>query len=257
MFYNVDPNLFKKYPGYVRGVIVAKRIVNIESPIDEVARMLKGAQNAIRERTDLEQVAAHPNIAAWREAYRAFGAKPSEYPCSIEAMIKRVRRGDELPYINTLAALCNSTSLRYLVTIGGHELDHIPTAGIDALAGLSDVNKPADGSTPNLSLWLGFAVGTENFTPFGTTSIEQPIAGEVIFSFGQTVLCRRWTWRQAEFTKLEGKTTYAAINIDGLPPVSRDDVNAIMQDLGNLVTIYCGASIEMKILSQDSPSILV
>lgn len=257
MFYSVDPNLFKKYPGYVRGVIIAKRSVNIESPIDEVARMLKGAQNAIRERTDLEQVAAHPSIAAWREAYRAFGAKPSEYPSSIEAMIKRVRRGDELPYINTLAALCNSTSLRYLVTIGGHELDHIPTTGIDASAGLSDGDKPAEGSTPNSSLWLGFAAGTENFTPFGTTSIEQPIAGEVIFSFGQTVLCRRWTWRQAEFTKLDGRTTYAAINIDGLPPVSRDDVNAIMQDLSNLVAIYCGASIEMKILSEDNPSILV
>lgn len=254
MFYRVDPNLFKKYPGYVRGVIIAKRIVNIESPIDEVARMLKGAQHAIRDRTDFDQVAALPNIAAWREAYRAFGAKPSEYPCSIEAMIKRVRRGDELPYINTLAALCNSTSLRYLVTIGGHELDHISITGIDALAGLSDVNKPAEGLIPNASLWLGFAVGTENFTPFGATSIEQPIAGEVIFSFGQTVLCRRWTWRQAEFTKLGGKTTYAAINIDGLPPVSRDDVNAIMEDLGNLVAIYCGASIEMKILSKDNPS---
>jgi lysyl-tRNA synthetase class 2 len=102
---------------------------------------------------------------------------------------------------------------------------------------------------------LGFARGAENFTPFGTTSIEHPNAGEVIYSFGQTVLCRRWTWRQAEFTKLEGKTTYAAINIDGLPPVSRADVTAIMQDLGNLVSIYCGASIEMKMLSEETPSI--
>jgi DNA/RNA-binding domain of Phe-tRNA-synthetase-like protein len=234
MIYKIDPGLFKKYPNYVRGVIVAKRIVNIESPIDEVARMLKGAQKTICERTDLEQVAAQPNIAAWREAYRAFGAKPSEYPSSIEAMIKRVRRGDELPYINTLAALCNSASLRYIVPIGGHALDEIP---VDS------------------EIKLGFATGAEDFTPFGTTSIEHPTAGEVIYSYGKTVLCRRWTWRQAEFTKLEGKTTYAAINVDGLLPVGREDVTAIMQDLANLVSIYCGAAVEIKMLSEGNSSI--
>jgi DNA/RNA-binding domain of Phe-tRNA-synthetase-like protein len=259
MLYSIDSALFKTYPNYVRGVIVAKRIVNIESPIDEVARMLKSAQQTIRARADLEQVAAQPNITAWREAYRAFGAKPSEYPSSIEAMVKRVRRGDEIPYINTLAAVCNSASLRYLVTIGGHALDDIPQpeTGVEALAGSVISTNPAEASSPNPKLKLGFAIGTENFTPFGTTSIEHPNAGEVIYSFGQTVLCRRWTWRQAEFTKLEGKTTYAAINIDGLPPVSRDDVTAIMQDLGNLVSMYCGAAIELKMLSEGNSTIEV
>src|SRR5512143_373867 len=142
MIYHVASRLFSKYPGYVRGLVIVRRAINIESPIDEVQRLLLGAQKAVRLQTDMEPPAAHPRIAAWREAYRAFGAKPSEYPSSIEALVKRVRRGDELPYINTLAALCNSTSLRYLVTIGGHELDQIPTTGIDALAGLSEVNKP-------------------------------------------------------------------------------------------------------------------
>ena len=48
MLYHIDPALFQKYPGYARGVIVARRIINIEGPIDEVARMLKSAQKAIR-----------------------------------------------------------------------------------------------------------------------------------------------------------------------------------------------------------------
>ncbi len=234
MIYQIEPALFQKYPNYVRGVIIAKRIVNIQNPIDEVARMLKSAQETIRDRADLERVAVQPNIAAWREAYRAFGAKPSEYPCSIEAMIKRVRRGDELPYINTLAALCNCASLRYITPIGGHALDDIPANG---------------------EVRLGFATGAEEFTPFGTTSIEHPEPGEVIYTFGKTVLCRRWTWRQAEFTKLEGKTTYAAINVDGLPPVSRADVDMICIDLANLISIYCGASVEIKRLSEETPRI--
>ncbi len=95
MLYHIDPLLLQKYPGYVRGLVIVRRAINIAGPIDEVQRLLLGAQKAIRQRADLEPPAAHPHIAAWREAYRAFGAKPSEYPSSIEALVKRVRRGDE------------------------------------------------------------------------------------------------------------------------------------------------------------------
>ena len=237
MWYRIDPALFQKYPGYVRGVIVARRIINIEGPIDEVARMLKSAQQMIRERADLGTVSAQPNIAAWREAYRAFGSKPTDYASSIEALVKRVRRGDDVPYINTLAALCNSTALRYLVTIGGHAID----AGLDE----------------GQELRLGFAQGNEQFTAFGQTTIEPPDPGEVIFTYGQTVLCRRWTWRQAEFSKLLRATTAAAINIDGLPPVTQADVEAISADLANLISIYCGATVEAKMLSEMNPTIEV
>jgi DNA/RNA-binding domain of Phe-tRNA-synthetase-like protein len=239
MIYRVDPQLFTKYPGYVRGLVIVRRAINIESPIDEVLRMLLGAQKTIRQRADLETPSSQPNIAAWREAYRAFGAKPTEYPSSIEALVKRVRRGDAstslsagLPYINTLAAICNSASLRYLVPIGGHAIDRMQ----------------ADGE-----LRLGFARGDEEFIPFSGGPIEHPIPGEVIFTYNtSTVLCRRWTWRQGEFSKLQRTTAAAVINVDGLPPVTRADVELICIDLATLVGLYCGnAPTEVKMLSED------
>lgn len=237
MIYRTDPALFQKYPGYVRGVVVARRLINIEGPIDEVARMLISAQKAVHARTDLDPIAAQPNLAAWREAYRAFGAKPTEFPSSIEAIVKRVRRGDDLPYINTLAALCNSVSLRYLAPIGGHAID-VMTAGH--------------------KMKLGFANGDEEFSALGSTTMEHPQPGEVIYTYNtSTVLCRRWTWRQAEFSKLQRTTTYAAINVDGLPPVTKSDVEMISADLANLVSIYCGATVEVKLLSEETPAIEV
>ena len=236
MLYHVDPLLFQKYPGYVRGLIVVRRAVNIAGPIDEVARMLKGAQKTVHDRTDLDPVSVHPHIAAWREAYRAFGAKPSEYPSSIEALVKRVRRGDEVPYINTLAALCNSTSLRYLAPIGGHALDIMQPAG---------------------ELRLGFAAGNEEFMPLGNGPLEHPDPGEIIFTYNATtVLCRRWTWRQGEFSKLQRTTVAAEINVDGLPPVTRTDVETICADLAALAGRYCGnAPTEVKMLSEETPSV--
>ena len=251
MIYRIDPQLLQKYPGYVRGLVIVRRAINIESPIDEVQRMLLSAQKTIRQRADLETPAAQPNIAAWREAYRAFGArqaahrdgetvtdmgKPSEYPSSIEALVKRVRRGDDVPYINTLAAICNSASLRYLVPIGGH--------AIDVMA-------------PDGELRLGFARGDEEFIPFGGGPLEHPNSDEVIFTYNSaTVLCRRWTWRQDEFSKLQRTTTAAVINVDGLPPTSRADVEVISNDLATLVGMYCGtAPTDVKLLSEEQPEV--
>jgi len=234
MLYSVSPELFVRYPGYVRGVVVLAGAVNLEGPIDEVARMLTKTQAALRERTDLDD---HPNIAAWRAAYSAFGARHGsrhKYLSSIEAMVRRVRKGGELPYINTLAAVCNIASLKNIVTVGGHDV------GV--------CTEP---------LWLGFAQGHETFTPFGTTEVEQPEPGEVVYLSGKTVLCRRWTWRQAEFTKLTRQTTHVAINIDGLPPVTRDEVEAICQELATLTRMYCAAQAECKYLAEETPSIKV
>ena len=97
-------------------------------------------------------------------------------------MVKRVRKGGELPYINTLAALGNIASLKNLVPVGGHDV------GV--------CTEP---------LWLGFADGSETFTPFGTTEVEHPEPGEVVYLCGKTVLCRRWTWRQAEVHQADAR----------------------------------------------------
>ena len=234
MIYRIEPVLFQKYPGYVRGLVIARRVLNIDQPIDEVARMLKGAQQTVSQRTDLDPVSAHPRIVAWREAYRAFGAKPTDFPSSIEALVKRVRRGDDVPYINTLAALCNSVSLRHLITVGGHALDEV---------------------SPEAEIVLGFAKGNEDFQPLGGGPIEHPLAGEVIFYVAPgRIMTRRWTWRQGEFTKLQRTTTQVVINIDGLPPVTREDVEMISAEVANLVAMYGGgATTEVKLLSEETP----
>lgn len=234
MRYRIDPLLFQTYPGYVRGLIVVRRAVNIASPIDEVQRMLRGAEKTIRQRADLEPIASHPHIAAWREAYRGFGAKPTEYPSSIEALAKRVRRGDDVPYINTLAALCNGVSLRFLIPVGGHAIDVM---------------------SPDGDLALGLARGDEEFAPLAGGPLEHPGPGEVVFTYNiATVLCRRWTWRQGEFSKLQRTTTAAVINVDGLPPVTPADVDLISRDLATLAGLYCGSALtEVKMLSADQP----
>ena len=92
--YAVSPEIFARYPGYVRGVVIAHGVKNGSSPA-ELVQMLREAEESVRARVDPEQVAEEPRIKSWREAYRAFGARPAEFRSSVEAMARRVLRGDE------------------------------------------------------------------------------------------------------------------------------------------------------------------
>src|SRR5262245_38452715 len=61
-----------------------------------------------------------PHVAAWREAYRAFGAKPQRTRNSLEALVRRGASG--LPRVNRLTDLYNAVSVLHQIPIGGEDL---------------------------------------------------------------------------------------------------------------------------------------
>jgi len=99
------------------------------------------------------------------------------------------------------------------------------------------------------------ATGSETFVPFGSDQPEHPEPGEIIFAEGDTVLTRRWSWRQANHSLTLPETTAIEFNIDGLPPVSRTEVAAICAELAELVASHCGGTIRRELLSPDQPGV--
>jgi DNA/RNA-binding domain of Phe-tRNA-synthetase-like protein len=187
--------------------------------------MLRNSEASVRTQANIETIAEQPRIKAWREAYKAFGAKPSEFRSSVEAMARRALRNDLLPSINALVDIGNIVSLQHLVPVGGHSIDEL---------------------TQDISLRL--ATGEEVFVPFGSTETEHPLPGEVIFVEGNTVLTRRWTWRQANYTLTLPETRSLEINIDRLPPVEMEEVHAIANQVMGLVMEFCGGNMRYEIL---------
>ena len=174
--YRVAAEVFAKYPGYVRGVVLAFGLTNGPSS-EELVADLRATEEGLRETLALAGLAEHPHIRSWREAFRAFGAKPGDFRSSIEAMTRRARRGEPLPSINALVDIGNVVSLRYLVPAGAHAIDDV---------------------TEDLALRP--ATGKEQFVALGADVIEHPDPGEIIFAEGNIVLTRRWTWRQGRRT---------------------------------------------------------
>ncbi len=229
--YSISPDVFAHFPGYVRGVVIAHEVTNGTSP-PELVEMLREAEASVRARVNLEQIAEEPRIKAWRDAYRMFGAKPAEFRSSVEAMARRALRGDELPAINALVDIGNIISLRHLIPAGGH--------AIDVLKG---------------DIELRFATGDEDFVPFGTNDLEHPLPGEVIFVEGSVVLTRRWTWRQANHTLTLPETQSIEFNVDGLPPVTRDEIREACEEVSDLVSCFCGGVSRIDYLTAETPRI--
>jgi DNA/RNA-binding domain of Phe-tRNA-synthetase-like protein len=230
--YRISPEVFERFPGYVRGVVVCYDLANGASS-DEIVQLLRDAEASVRGRgIAIEKIAEEPRIKCWRDAYRAFGAKPAEYRSSIEAMARRALRGDELPAISKLVDIGNIVSLRHLLPAGSH--------AIDVLKG---------------DIELRFAAGDEEFVAFGTNELEHPLPGEVVFAEGSQVLTRRWTWRQANHTLTLPETQAVEFNVDGLPPVTREEVEEACQEVADLVNCYCGGTSRVDYLTAETPTI--
>ena len=127
---------------------MAKRSIT-NSPSPEIAALLRSIEAEFKAKHTVDSLATLPKIADWREAYRQFGFSPSAHRSSVEALLRRVVQGKELPSINPLVDLYNYVSLKYLVAAGGDDLDKVEG-----------------------ELFLTFADGTEKFVMLGSDKAE-------------------------------------------------------------------------------------
>jgi DNA/RNA-binding domain of Phe-tRNA-synthetase-like protein len=204
---HVDAAVFALRPDY-RALLVAVDGL-VPGPSDSGSdALLQAAEAAAREALDGRAAEELPHVAAWREAYRAFGAKPKRTRNSLEALLRRAASG--LPRVNRLTDLYNAISVLHQIPLGGEDLTRY--AGPPRLVR---------------------ATGTEHFDTAadGIEVTEHPDPGEVVWCDDAGVTCRRWNWRQARRTQLRDDTTTALFILDALGPVTNEALHAAADDL--------------------------
>jgi DNA/RNA-binding domain of Phe-tRNA-synthetase-like protein len=93
------------------------RVVDAEPRLDDP---LAQAARRMCERGPAEEA-----IAAVRAMYRRFGVDPTKTRPSSEALLRRVRKGDPLPRINSLVDIVNWCSLELQLPYGLYDLERI------------------------------------------------------------------------------------------------------------------------------------
>lgn len=203
----VDAEVFGLRPDYRAMLVAVDGLVPRQSAAASDA-LLRAAEASARDALERRPVEQLPHVAAWREAYRAFGAKPQRTRNSLEALLRRAASG--LPRVNPLTDTYNAVSVLRQVPIGGEDLNRYSGAAR-----------------------LVRATGTEPFDTVaaGSAVVEHPEPGEVVWCDDAGVTCRRWNWRQARRTQLGDDTTAALFIIDALEPMTSEAVQAATDDL--------------------------
>lgn len=231
MTYIIEQRVFQMFPSFRRGVIVAHGIDNT-SPMAAASEAL---HNAVRQVTAVPSATELERIGAWNEAYLTCGVSPDKCTPSVRFLFEQIRKGKPPRSISKLVDLMNATSVKWMVPCGGDSLD--------AIRG---------------DLRLGIATGDETFAPlFKPRAIEHPQPGEIIYFTPQTrqVMCRRWTWRNADFSKINPDTASVVVNIDALPPFDDDCLSQAVGEFAKALSATCGGTIYTQVLSAERPSI--
>ena len=229
MKFRVTDAIFSIYPETIVGVVVALGINNRHDP-SQTTHLLRLQEARVADEFRATDVAQHPCIASWREAYKKFGAKPQKYYSSVESLVRRVVSGQEVPSINNLVNIYNAVSLKYIVPAGGEDLDKIQ----------GDVELTIAGETEAAIRLLG------------ERDERPPKRGEVFYKDDLGAICRRWNWREADRTKLTESTRNAMLVVEGLSAKEKERVEGAVRELVELIKTYSGGEVRSEILDKSN-----
>ncbi|HLC75986.1 MAG TPA: phenylalanine--tRNA ligase beta subunit-related protein [Candidatus Peribacterales bacterium] len=226
----IDPQILEKNSGLMVGVLVVKGVDNVGAHSDIVS-LLRQAETNVSASLTIETFKDHPKLKVLQEVHQAFGSNPNKFPPSVQALVKRVLKGGQLPTINPLVDLYNVISLKYLLCAGGEDTDQC----------IGDIH-------------LTYATGNEEFIGLGETENDPPDAGEVIYCDDKGVICRKFNWREGDRTKLTEKTRNCVLVIEARSPILRSELEEALNELKAFVEKYCGGSVRTEILDQNHQS---
>jgi DNA/RNA-binding domain of Phe-tRNA-synthetase-like protein len=193
--------------------------------------MLRNAENEALKYLDHPEFIQNKVVRVWREAFQKFKTKKGAR-CSIEALMKRVKNGNHIGFINPLVDIYNSISLRYALPCGGED--------IDAFAGDNRLTK---------------AVGDESFITYGSDKSEPPYQGEIVYKDDEGAICRCWNWRESVRTMLTENTKNAFLIIESVDEQRTKDLENAISVLAKLVQDNLGGTFKTAILDINNKSI--
>ena len=120
----IDKKLFEVYPEIQLGLL---RFQTEVKPADEKFwnYMKEEVLPQVRSAIEGKEWSEISGVKGSRAVYKAFGRNPGRYRVSSEALLRRVRRGDELYHINSVVDVNNLISVKSGLSVGSYDLEHI------------------------------------------------------------------------------------------------------------------------------------
>jgi len=225
MEFYIEKEVFAKYPHLKVGVLVIKDADNSSSN-EEIGALSQDVEKKCIKQYEGQAVTEIPKILDWREAYKAFGYKPSSNRPSVEALLRRVLQSKGLPDINPIVNLYNLISIKHCLPLGGDDLDKVQGP-----------------------IRLSIAKGDEPFTMLGSLEKDTAKGGEIIYRDDVEVLCKAWNYRECDKSKVTEKSKNVALVIEGLEHTSLNEIKNALNELAKLISKQLNLTTSESILS--------
>ena len=227
-----QPPFWQLFPESRIGVLAAfdMNTTPDEESLRQIETLLQECNHLAAGHLTAEVFSENPSVAVWREAYRKFKTKKG-VRSSIEAMLKRVEKGNGVGSITPLVDLYNSISLRYALPCGGED--------IDALAG---------------DLRLTVTEGDDDFLALGDEHPDPTLPGEVCYLDDVGAVCRCWNWRDGQRTMLTEHTRNAVLVIESVDPARHTVLAEALETLAADIARHLGGRTQWAILDQEHPT---
>lgn len=221
------------FPESKIGILVCTGIDNHIVDENKYIDYLQEAQKEALKHIANPEFTENPVIRTWRDAFQKFKTKKGAR-CSIEAMLKRISKGNSIGTINPLVDIYNGISLKYGVPVGGEDIDKF------------------DGDNR-----LTVADGGEEFITYGSDKSEPPYEGEVVYKDNTGAICRCFNWRESVRTMLSEETTNAFMCIETVAGEKDDVLDAALDELKTLIETELGGKVTKHILSKENPEVVI
>lgn len=151
--------------------------------------------------------------------FRAVGVNPRKLQPSCERLVQLALKRGSIPTINNLVDTYNLVSLKWICSLGAHDLDRL---------------------SPPVELRL--LNGDETFIPLGSREPESFGKGEFGYVDARNRLICRLDVRQAEFSKITPGTTNVLLIVGATRALGSSGVERILTETVDEITGACGGS---------------
>ena len=120
----IDKRLYDTYPEIRLGCLEVE--TEVKEPDEGFwAYLDQEVLPKIRENIEGKEWGEILGVRGSRAAYRAFGRNPGRYRVSSEALLRRIRCGDELYHVNSVVDVNNLISVESGLSVGSYDLDEV------------------------------------------------------------------------------------------------------------------------------------
>lgn len=228
MYFKIDRKIRNVRDGVYTGVVVAYGLDN-RTPNEQIAEGLKCEIEKVKREDDREEMKNSELLAPYREAMEELGISSGKYPCSIEAILNRIKKKGDFPSISPIVDLGNYISLKYKVPVGVHDLDTLEGELCVRCADREDCQRE------------------EN-----SLDHDKLREGEPVYATGNSVRTRRFMWRQLPAGRITEKSQNIIFPIDGFTH-NRETIEAACKELQQCVEVFFHVEAEAGYVNADNP----